>query len=874
MLCWPPPDGSETQTLGELIRSVSGRNPHAPFLLDSGGSVLSYGGLWEQVQSVESAVRSAGFGSQSRIAGVLPNGPEAAVAFLSFAACSAYAPLNPDESAGSFESTFARLMPSAVVVQAGYRTAALDIAVDAGLPVVELIPLEGAEAGLFRVEIVSRPAPSGDVHALPDDLALLLPTSGTTSEPKLVMHTHRTLLSGARFVIAAYSLSHRDRNLNMAPLFHVLGLFHVLNSAASGGSVICAGGFDPRLFFHLTEQLRPTWFSAVPAVLQSILQLAPEFDHVLGRRPFRFFRSAGAPLTPSLAGELELALGAPLTQVYAMSESPPITIGPLPPAQPKPGSVGKPAGPDIAIWDDHQRPLPPGKTGQVVVRGPNVAIGYFNNPNATRDAFRDGWFLTGDLGCFDEDGFLFLTGRVHELINRGGEKISPGEVEDVYRTHPGITEALAFGIPDDSLGEEVALAVVPMHAGAITAAQLRRFGASRLAFHKIPRRIFFMNRIPIGPTGKPNRSSMRETVRILPPEPAAHAYVAPRTDLEKTLAGLWAETLRVPHPGIHDHFFDSGGDSLSAVRFLCDVSESLNLDSLPAALLVEAPTIAEMAVLLSQQTGFSDPDILPLESAGARTPLFLVGAGLEVRHLVENLGGGRPVFSLPLPPPDTIEAMAGHCLASLRRFHPSGPYLLGGWCASGVIAFEMGRRLEMEGEPVRLLALFDARTVLPIEAAFPQSAWIAAVRLAQKVRFHFARWRELPASSAAAYAADRVRGVLGRFWRTLEKPLPSGFRSPDSSMSIALRAYRPGPYSGRIAHFWAADRPRGRYRDLDFEWGSVAAGAVTLYEVPGDHVSMFQRPNVATFARLLGEALEAVDSEPAMAMAHTAGRYS
>ncbi len=416
----------ELDTLRRLLDHRQRHTPNAPCLLASGRDILSYSRLWEQCRYVGTTLAAAGLGRESRVAAVLPNGAEAAAALLCFTVNCAYAPLNPDESASGLRNTFAQLSPAAVLVCDSHAIAAQQAAETAGVPVIVLSPELSEEAGRFRMCMPSIGEAAPYVEPRPDSLALLLQTSGTAGKPKLAMHTHQSLLTGARLLAKGFQLSERDRAINIAPMFHSLATKGAVFAAvASGGSVICAPASDPQLFFEWMDELAPTWFGAVPSMLQAILQRAPQFEHVIRRRPLRFFRSVAAPLPRTLADRLEHIFRAPLIQVYGLSEASGLTAEPLPPGRRKPGSVGVPIAPEVAILNDRLERLPHGESGQVAARGKNIAAGYWNNPGATAETFRDGWLLTGDYGYFDSDGYLYITGRIKDFINRGGEKICP-----------------------------------------------------------------------------------------------------------------------------------------------------------------------------------------------------------------------------------------------------------------------------------------------------------------------------------------------------------------------------------------------------------------------------------------------------------------
>jgi acyl-CoA synthetase (AMP-forming)/AMP-acid ligase II len=291
------------------------------------------------------------------------------------------------------------------------------------------------------------------------------------------------------------------------PLFHIHGLIGaVLSTIAAGGSVFCTPGFNALKFFGWLEESQPTWYSAVPTMHQAILARAERNQEILERRKLRFIRSSSASLPAPVMKELESVFGCPVIESYGMTEaSHQMTSNPLPPAARKPGSVGRAAGPEVAILSEDGKKLPPGETGEVVIKGPNVTSGYVANDSANAAAFTDGWFRTGDQGVFDTEGYLTITGRLKELINRGGEKVSPLEVDAVLLGHPAVAQAVTFALPHDKLGEEVGAAIVLREGAALTERELRDFAAERLADFKVPRRVLFLEEIPKGATGKLQR---------------------------------------------------------------------------------------------------------------------------------------------------------------------------------------------------------------------------------------------------------------------------------------------------------------------------------------------------------------------------------
>ncbi len=270
----------------------------------------------------------------------------------------------------------------------------------------------------------------------------------------------------------------------------------------AGGSVVSTSGFDSGMFLTSVEQFHPTWYTAAPALHSAILPLIETRPDVLDRFPLRFVRSIGAPLPQALLADLERALRVPVLEGYGMTEAGMVTSNALPPQKRKTGSVGQSAGVEVAIIDKAEGLLPAGCEGQIAVRGPAVIRGYRNDAKADQNAFRGGWLLTGDIGYLDDEDFLFVTGRIKDIINRGGEKVLPQEIDEVLSTHPSVSEAVAFGVAHPTLGEDVAAAVVLTPGAAVSEAELRQFAAHRLGDFKVPRRIVFLDAIPKGPTGK------------------------------------------------------------------------------------------------------------------------------------------------------------------------------------------------------------------------------------------------------------------------------------------------------------------------------------------------------------------------------------
>ena len=491
--------------------------PDAPAIgAPQGVKSLLYRDLQALARRTVETLNSVGIGRGDRVAIVLHNGPEMASSFLCIAAGAATAPLNPGYREKDLEFYLGDLQPKALVLEAGVDSPARATAKKMSIPVLELTADRARGAGWFTLSGGAKGTPARGGMGDEDDPALVLHTSGTTSRPKLVPLLQRNLLASAENIARTLALTRDDVCLNIMPLFHIHGLMAAtLASLAAGASVSCTPGFNALKFFAWFDEVRPTWYTAVPTMHQAILARAERHRDMIARSRLRLIRSSSASLPAPVMVEMEKTFGAPVIESYGMTEaSHQMASNPLPPRARKPGSVGLAAGPEVAILDEEWKELPRGQVGEVSIRGPNVTPGYEANPEANAKSFRDGWFRTGDQGVLDEEGYLRLTGRIKEQINRGGEKFSPLEVDDVLSSHPAVAQALTFAMPHDKLGEEVAAAVVLREGAKATERELRDFCAARLAHFKVPRKVVLLTEIPKGATGKLQRIGLAQKLGL------------------------------------------------------------------------------------------------------------------------------------------------------------------------------------------------------------------------------------------------------------------------------------------------------------------------------------------------------------------------
>ena len=561
--------------IGGLLDFYARKTPAVPALLAPGRPILNYGALGEVMQDLVRTLRRLGITPADRIAVALPRGADSALALIAVASSGACVPVNPDLTADELQRYFSELKLTALVTRADMNSASRDVAKALDIVVIDFVP--GPQDNLGGCKFVGAtvgPAATGGASRGDDDAFILL-TSGTAARPKMVPLTHRNVCLSATNAGRVLSLTSHDRLLNVLPLFHAHGLISgLLTALAAGSSVICTDGFDAPSFFDWMRELRPTWYTAVPTIHRALLTAAESDPDRARSSSLRVIRSASASLAPTILQGLEATFGVPVLETYGMTEAA-SQIAANPFDLRKVGSVGRAAGPEIAIMDETGRALASGERGEIMLRGPNMSRGYYNDEAATQAAFRDGWFRTGDLGYLDSDGYLFIVGRIKDVINRGGQKISPIEVEEVLLSHPAVLEAGVFAVPHEKLGENVAAVVVLRPQAEATSEQLRQFARKRLAAYKVPSLIRSVAALPKGGSGKVKRNALAEL--IAKPESGDEARL-PRNALETQLAAIWAGLLELPRVSVDQDVFALGADSLAVTQMRSRLRERFNVD--------------------------------------------------------------------------------------------------------------------------------------------------------------------------------------------------------------------------------------------------------------------------------------------------------
>ncbi|MGB5135633.1 MAG: non-ribosomal peptide synthetase [Prochlorococcaceae cyanobacterium] len=585
--------GTAPRTLLELVQAGERVNTGDPVLLDPAGATLDWAGLNAAVAAVWSTLEENGIGREDRVALVTAPGPQSAAALLATMTHAVAAPLNPRAPESAHRDDLQRLGVSLVLTDPQPPPALLAAAAGLGLRVHRLAPLPASgEATSLPQRFLSAPQPS--------DLALLLQTSGTTSRPKVVPLGHANLLASAGHVAEVLELKPVDRSLAVMPLFHIHGIVAgLLAPLLSGGSVICSEPLPGADLLDLIHSSRATWLSAVPTLLQGLVSACGPEGTAGAGHALRLIRSSSAPLAPALAQRLEMMFGVPVIEAYGMTEAAhQICSNHLPPGRRLAGSVGLAAGPEVAVVGADHQPLPAGQVGEVAIRGTNVTVGYLEVAGGGWVTSPDGssWFLTGDEGSLDPDGVLRLTGRLKEMINRGGEKVIPRQVDEALMEHPAVEQAICFSVPHPTLGEDVAAAVVLRPGALASEDDLRAHCFARLAPHEVPSRIVTVDEVPKGPTGKLQRIGLAAKLdNLLSPmeEP-------PEGEVEELVGQIFADVLGIPLPSRDSNFFALGGDSLTGQQVISRLNSEIPLD-LPATLLFRYPTLRMLAAELGER---------------------------------------------------------------------------------------------------------------------------------------------------------------------------------------------------------------------------------------------------------------------------------
>ncbi|MDA9399046.1 acyl-CoA synthetase [Bradyrhizobium sp. CCBAU 45389] len=840
------PDDTELDaqcTLGQVIGRTASRFPHRTAIVSTTFAPLTYGDLQRRLDHVRGQLRLGGFDCGARIGVLMPVGPEAVLAIVAVACCSVAVPLDPRLSPAEIDQRLDMLRLNALLVPQGGGTEARQAVDRRGIAVIEAVPVGD---GQLEFDVTMRAAGSVviDTEPAPSSPAFILQTSGTTAQPKLIPFSHSNMLAAAARLQAWFGLTQHDRCLSVSPPFYSHGLkVTVFTPLLTGGSIAVPENNAIVALDEWLDILRPTWYSAGPtlhaAVLDKVTSQNAQTAHIL-----RFVVSGGAPLPPDVLDGLQRILGVPVLEHYGSSEAAQIAANLPPPGPNRPGTCGQPWPGTLAIVGEDGRFLTAGERGEIWIRGPTVFSGYLDASELNRAAFVHGWFRTGDIGGLDEDGFLSLYGRLSEVINRGGEKIAPAEVESALLRHRAVAEAAAFAVRHPRLGEDVAAAIVSHPHTQTTTAELRQFLQGELASFKIPHRVLILDQLPKGPTGKVQRRRLRELIdRAADHQEAVTEPDLNRgpLDLEAELLTLWRKLLKADALTIDDDFFVSGGDSLLAMEMLLEVERRIGR-ALPDTILFGAETIRQLAPKIAIEPGTQPTPILQFNASGDRPALYffngsLVSGHSSMQRMVELLGPDYPINSIDphglhgeaIPP--SIEKMAADRLPLILERQASGPFLLGGYCNGAIVAFEAARLLMAAGHRVDRVVMVDPPTVSARAAAqailrpmkrlvSPYSLrWTYQLMVRLEQFFNGSTSKRVSQLYTALTNPKKLHDVV----LNLQDAIPPALWEP---YSLAMAQYLPAALEAPVT-FYAADHDGRAWRALSSQ--------LEVIQVPGGH---------------------------------------
>jgi acyl-coenzyme A synthetase/AMP-(fatty) acid ligase/thioesterase domain-containing protein/acyl carrier protein len=798
--------------------------------------------LQGRVEVFASCLAACGVGRTDRLALALSPSPDSIAAVLASLTVSACIPVSPEACPTDLASTLRRTGATALLASPDCSPAAIDAARRAGVRIIE---------PAWNLPCDSPPVQAGRDS---EDVALILSSSGTTAVPKVIPVTQTMLRHRAHNVRNFLELTPADRCMGLMPMFHGGGLLiPVLGSLFAGASVAIPGAFRIEEFEQVVEELNPTWVAVPPPFVERLLSDDCPWS---GRyRGLRAFFTGGAPMSPKSAEAVERKFGVILQNGYGSTECGGIAANPMPPGVRKSASVGVTIGPEIAILNEQGNEVAPGVTGEVAVSGPGVFRGYETPEGLDASSLIGGHHRTGDAGHKDADGYLFLTGRFNDVINRGGEKFSPEEVEAMLRRHPSVADAAVFPVPHPAMGQEAAALVVG-RGGIVDVADVLAFATRELTRAKVPSAILAVDSIPTNAAGKVQRAQLAGIFaeQLHASRTARAEYAPPRTPIETRIADAWAEMLKVERVGLHDRFADLGGDSLLAVSMVTDLSAKLGCE-IPVSELWRSPTVASLAAFVSSRPTRDSSLLFPVWTTGTLPPLFSVLPGWfpEIEQLSRYLGPDQPLYALiPDPRPGGAqEGMAADrivedCVKAIRDVRPEGPYLLMGRSIGGTVAVNIATELQASGQSVAFVGLLDTNYLgVPGHRTLPTILRLTERFMGELISKPRPEWR--------SYIFSIPGRVLRRRARRKMEPAQAQLaaRAMDTRLERVFLTAPARRFEGTLTLFAAEESLLRGFIDRRIYWSRGATEGVELHLLPGTHNMMTQEPLLGGFAEVL-----------------------
>lgn len=867
------------RTYHDVIAFWAEETPTAPALCGPGQASLDFQSLYRLVAEFRNKLTSCGFGRNDRIAVVHSGGAEMAASLIGIACNATVAPFSPAMSTGEFYLHFQDKKIKALAIEKDLNSQARDAAEKLGLPILKIEHTDPASAGKVQLTgSVDRQTETNPEPIQPDDLLVVFTTSGTTSYGKTVPLPHRIVLPRVTNMVQMLNFTRQDRILNIMPLFHTGGFSAgLLTTLFSGASFFPIKNNDVELLFRCLGDAKPTVIAGGYTVFHSIERKAREYPEAVdGVKPsLRMLRTGTGHLDQKIAERLETIFDTPVVEAYGSAETSFMACSGIPPAPRKKGSVGQPDRSRVFVVDETGEPVTKMEKGEIAVTRETAFDGYENNPEANREAFSKKWYHTGDEGYLDEDGFLYITGRIKEMINRGGVKIIPTEVDHAAMKHEAVREAVSFPLPHKTLGEDIALSVVLEADKTVSELNLKNFLKDYLIPNKIPSRIIFVDEIPKGATGKAQRRKLYQQLQVPTPGTVVSIPISKQGKLPAyahKMQEIWQDVLGRENIGLDENFFALGGDSLQAVDLFLRIEKELGR-RLPRDVLFEAGTIREMARLIDE--GLTSSCIVPIQPKGTRPPLFFVhpigGEVLGYREFAKYLDTDQPFYGIQQFHSETnlsrfssLEEMADYYLDEIRQVQPQGPYYLGGHSFGGLVAFLIAQKIATLGEETAFLALLD--TYLPSRNRYVSPLnWLSQ---------HYRIWSHLPLHEKPSYMFARLQNIASSMKRLIKLKLVAASNgslagsgastaavvSNQDINALNVRKFRPTPYSGDAILF-RTELPVSLHPDVHNEWLNLIKGRLDICEITGGHVAIMKEPNVKELAGKLSYFLNKAQEE-------------
>jgi amino acid adenylation domain-containing protein len=853
--------------LHDLVTRQAERTPAAVALVDGAGS-LTYHDLDRRSNQLAAYLRKQGVGPDVAVGLYFEPSSEMIVGILGvLKAGGACLPLDPSYPAERLAAVCADTQLGVLLTQQHLRS---------GLPGCDATVLSLDSQWSVVEQESADPFPS---RATPENLAYLIYTSGSTGKPKGVEITHRNLVHSTH-ARSLYYGSDAGRFLLLSSFAFDSSLVGIFGSLARGGTlVLTPGPLQSNLtrLAQLVMQHRISHLLSVPSLYSLLLDQARSGELTSLREVMvagetcpvelvdRHYRLLPAATLFNEYGPTEASVWSTVHKCKPDQAARLVPIGrPIPNAR-------------VYVLDPHLNALPVGAPGELYIGGPGVVRGYLNRPEETAAVFIADPFdrtpgarlyKTGDLVRYLPDGNLELLGRLDHQVKIRGFRVELEEIEAVISAYDGIRQAVVT-LRGEKQGEPGLIAyVVPTDPAQFDAEQLRDYLSRKLPEVMIPSAIVKLEKLPLMPNGKVNRHALEAEQPV-----SATQFVAPADALESKLVSIWETVLGKHDIGTTDNFFDLGGNSLLVAKLLLRIEQRLG-KTLSLANIFQAPTIQQLAAMVGGRSiPIHHPAIVPIQPQGSKPPLFWVRGGPLFLPLAHRLGGDRPLLGLHLPTDDAsqlqvpynLEDIAGALVRCMREAQPEGPYYIAGLCVNGVIAYEMARQLEEQGEKIALLVVFDAQNPAYYED-FSQESRGRLLR--KRVEFQFSNLRREGLPGLADFVNDRIIGIRRRlsvrYWRACHawhrRVNIDRLEDLEHIVHPASFVYRPKPYSGRVVFFQSTDWPVGRYWDFHASWNGLIGGGLELHKIRGGHESMFYEQNVDLLAQKLQSCLKDVEA--------------